>query len=276
MDLTYQYADIGDHLYSRPLPPELSGTGVDRQDRGTTTGQTMILSLDFGISDRFAAYVSIPFVASRYEGDLPDGPIDDGTWNTGIQDLGFGVGYSALRLPIMVTPSLRVQIPSHSYETLGHAAIGRDIAEIQLGVGLGWVPRSFLSGTFVQGGYTFAFVEEVDGIRTNRSNVNLGAGYFVTREFVLWASGDYVYTHDGYDWVDVAEDLGAGHEHAEEGFQSHDRLAKKVALTAGGGISYSLGASWISLGVMTTLSGENTHDATILSFTIGRSLNLGG
>jgi len=269
VDLTYQYTDIGDHLFSRPLAPELSGNGTDRQDRGQIVGHTGIVGMDLGVTDRLAASVSTAFMAARYDGDMPDGTIDDGSWNGGVQDFSLGLRYMAVRAPVVITPSIGVTLPTHSYETLGHSAIGHGLNELQVGLNLGWIGRTSLNGLYLQGSYTFAYVEKTDeGVRTNRSSVSLGTGYFLTENLVLWATGVHVLTHDGIDWVDAAEEGHADH------LLAHDQLAKAKTTTAGGGLNYSIGPTSLGLGVLTTLSGENTHDATMFLFSVSRTFNV--
>lgn len=268
----YQYLDAEKHLFSVDIPPEAGGDGSNRLDLGQISAQTVLFGVDYGITSRLAASASVAYVASRYQGQVPDNlEIDDGTWNDGFQDASIGLRYMVLRAPIVLTPTIQAGFPTHSYETLGHAALGRDLNEIRLGVNMGWVGRSVLSGVYLHGGYSYAYVEKADGMRPNRSDVTLEAGYFLTQKLVLRANGTYAHTHEGLDWIDdLAHDEGPGDAH----FDAHDRLAKTVATTVGGGLSYAFGGANVSLGVLTTLSGENTHDSTVAMFSVSRNLEL--
>jgi len=265
----YQYQDAGDHLVSQDVGP----AGDNRIDWGDISGQTVLFGLDYGITERLAASAGAAYVASKYEGVDPDNlDVDNGSWNNGIQDLTFGLRYMAIRAPVVVTPTLQLSVPSHSYETLGHAALGRDLNELRMGLSLGWAGRSFLPGTYVHTAYSFAFVEAVEvepgeSLRANRSDLSMEAGYFVTPKFAVRASAGYLYTHDGIDWLDPAL--------AEEAhFHDHDRLAKAKLLTAGGGVSYAFGPGTVAVGVITGLSGENTHDSTSFLVSMGRTFDL--
>jgi len=264
----YQYLDAGNHLFSQDIPPEAGGDGSNGLNLGEITGQTLLLGLDYGITDRLAGTATLAYVGSKYVGDDPDAPMDDGTWNHGFQDFGFALRYMALRDPVVVTPAVEVGVPSHSYDPLGHSALGRGLNELRMGLNLGWVGRSFLSGLYLQGSYKYALVEEVDGIRPNRTDLGVDAGYFVTTNLVLRASGGYVNTHDGIDWL---EDLGEGHE---EAFHTHDQLAKTRAATVGGGLSYSFGPATVGLGVLATVWGENTHESTAFLVSVSRTFTL--
>jgi len=264
VNVTYEYLDLGDHLMSDDVPPELGGDGTRRWDLGTVTAQSAYLYVDAGITDRIAASAAIAYVASKYEGTDPESEVDDGTWNRGFQDFVLGLRYMLLRTPIVVTPSIEGGIPSHSYETVGHAALGRDVKELRLGLNLGWTSRDWLPGFYVQGAYIYPIAEEIEGIRPNRSDTSIEAGYFVTENMVLWGTGAYTHVHEGLDWLTDYDD----HYH------DHDRLAKQVATTAGGGVSYSFGPSNVGVSVITTLSGENAHDGTVLAVSVGRTFSL--
>jgi len=265
----YQYQDAGDHLVSQDVGP----AGDNRIDWGDISGQTGLIGLDYGVTDRLAASFGAAYVASKYDGVDPDNTaVDNGSWNTGFQDLTFGLRYMAIRAPVVVTPSLTVSVPSHSYETLGHAALGRDLNELRTGLSLGWAGRSFLPGTYVHASYSFAYVEEVEvepgqHVRPNRSDVSAEVGYFLTTRLVVRASGGYLYTHDGIDWLEP--EVGGG-----EHFHAHDRGARARFLTAGGGASYAFGPATVAVGVITGISGENTHDSNTYILSLGRTFDL--
>jgi hypothetical protein len=71
-------------------------------------------------------------------------------------------------------------IPTHTYETFGHAAPGRGLNEEWVGVAVGktldqWIPR-----TYVDARFTYAFVQAVQHISHDKENVEAEVGYFFT------------------------------------------------------------------------------------------------
>lgn len=262
----YQYMTIGDHLFSLDIPESDGGDGSNGFDLGDITSQTTVLGFDYGLTSRLAASATGTFVASKYEGNFPEDPeLDNGDWNSGLQDIAFGLRYVAVRAPVVITPSVGYSTPSHSYETAGHTAIGRDLTEFRMGVNVGWVARSALEGIYLQGGYSYAVVEDISDFSMDRSDATAELGYFVTQNLIVAATGSRSYVHDGVDWATA--DFGAvGH--------IHDQAAQARSTTVGGALSYSLGPTAVNFGFIKTIDGENTHDATSILFSISRGFTV--
>ena len=124
VSLLYQYGFDRYHALSQ-------GEAVDR---GHMYLQALVLDVDYSLTERLAVRVAAPFIAGRYEGTAPHllvrgqkdtiVPVDNGEYHGGVQDVRFDVRYNVSREKLMVTPFFQVNMPSHSYATLGHAAIG--------------------------------------------------------------------------------------------------------------------------------------------------------
>ena len=257
--LSFGYGNIysAHHYMARELP---SGGYADPAN-GPTRSQTLGIVAGYGISDRFALNVSIPFVTSIYHGPNPhqlDGVIltpDDGNYHGYFQDFRITLGYQALlNGPVAVAPFATVVIPSHDYPTLSHAAPGKGLNQLLLGFAAGasldrWIPR-----TYTELYYNYAFVEEVIGINTNRSDFGFQAGYFITPSLGLRFLSAGHYTHGGVPYNRPNPDLPT------EQRPYHDQIAKSANLSIGGGVAYVLtGSTEVSFSYLRSIWGRTGH-----------------
>ena len=256
--LSFGYGNIysAHHDMARELP---SGGYADPTN-GPTRSQTLGLVAGYGISDRFALNVSIPFVTSIYHGSRPHrlgGVVlesDDGQYHGTFQDFRINLGYQALLSgPFAIAPFATVVIPSHDYPTLSHAAPGSGKNQLLLGFAAGasldrWVPR-----TFAELYYNYAFVEEIQSINTNRSDFGFQAGYFITPSFGLRFVSAGHYTHGGIAYNSPALEI-------PELFAYHDQIAKSANLSVGGGVAYVLtGSTEVSFTYLRSIWGRTAH-----------------
>jgi hypothetical protein len=230
---------------------------------GSMTWHTPHSELGYGISDRWAVHIGIPFVVSQYGGKLPHPAVagheryDDGAWHGTFQDLRADVRFRATRGSLALTPFVGFGAPTHSYEFLGHAAAGRALVEGQVGVSAGRSLDPVLPGAYAQVTYAFTVPERPLGIWHNRSNVFLDLGYFVTSGLTLNVLGAWEKTHGGwrapFDYPPPSDPR----------FQFHDQLTRTDYLRVGGGLSYALtGALDVGLNGYTTLSARNDVNMT--------------
>jgi hypothetical protein len=274
ISLEVQYLDAGKHLFSGPTA--LSGT--DELDIGTTESQVLALRSDVGITDQIAVSASVTYIQARYSaGGLADSfndphtgeEIDDGSWNGSLQDARIGVRYMQPIGTWVLTPSLGVVFPLSSYPTVGHAARGTGLKELQLGLEGG---RAFFGSRratgYFQGRYRYAFIEDLPEVSLDRSHLMLEIGYFLRPRVTLRAFSTWVDTHGGIDWL---KDLNA------DTFHGHDRTSATRALRAGLGLSVPLTLdSDLFVSVTTTIDGENTHDATAITTGVSWGLSVPG
>ncbi|HEY5610046.1 MAG TPA: hypothetical protein VIL97_02465 [Thermoanaerobaculia bacterium] len=254
VSLTFQQSDFPGHLTD-------SGDELAILD---SDSRTALFEIDYSVSDRFALSVGIPSVATRNGRD--ESPVagrsgvDDGQWHSTLQDWRLSARYNVLADPVVLTPFIRVVIPSHDYQTRAEAAPGRNLHEVIAGFEAGRLLSS-LPSAYVHGRLSYAFVEELAGISTDRVNGDLSMGYFVTPALSLSVSGGfqntngglrdtYLFDADGFKNPDVPDEL----------FFEHDRLLADDHVRAGVGASYALGRSWsLSAGYATIVSGSNSH-----------------
>ena len=251
--LSWQWVDNTGHILT-------DGTLFPRGQSVTTS---LLAEVDYGVTDRFAATLSIPFVFARYTGDLPpfSGLPRDSCrcWNESFQDFSFAGRYRFGDEFWTVTPSVRVVIPSHDYPYRGEAVVGANLNQAVVGVSGAWrlVP---LPKASIQAGYTYAITETIEGIRPNRSNVFTSFGYALTRSLYVHGGALFVKTHGGLVAFDIA---GAP---IDQQLQA-DRLLKMRFWHLTGGVSYSTRFADLFFSIEPYVWGRDTHDG--VAYNIG-------
>ena len=238
-----------------------------RLDRGHIRGETVQVDFTYGITDKVAVSVALPYVSSKYDGDRPhQTAIDNGAYHSTFQDFRFDVRYNISRKGLVVTPFVGTILPSHDYEYFAHSAVGRDVRELQVGAYWAKLLDPVLPGVFITGRYSYGFAERILDISHNRSNLDLEAGYFIKPELRVFALGAGQLTHGGVDLNgNSLVSLGAVL------YPHHDQIARDNILNVGGGAAYSLSPSVDVFGsVIRTVAGRNVH-ALQHSVTIGVS-----
>ncbi len=242
-------------------------------DMGHIRSETLLLDVTYGLTDKVAVSFGIPWVMSKYTAtgvvdvdrhilSLPHpqplynavNPLDDGAYHGTFQDFRFNVRYNLVKQRgLALTPFVGSVVPSHGYETFAHAAPGRDLNEIRLGVSVAKMLDARLPGLFVQGSYSYGITERVLDIAHNRSVVDLEAGYFVTPKLRVLALGSGQVTHGGIDGtLDIAFDPVL--------FPVHDQITKDNFVNLGGGAAYSLNDKIDVFGsVIHTVAVRNVH-----------------
>jgi hypothetical protein len=235
-------------------------------DRGHIYLQSLMLDVDYSLTDRLAVRVALPFIEGRYDGTQPHElvrgdpdtivKIDDGHYHGGFQDFRFDLRYNVSRTRLMVTPFVSMYQPSNSYPTLGHTAAGTDQREYRAGVNLGrqlnpWLPRAY-----VQGRYAFGLVQEAAHVAPKRSYAEFQLGYVLSRRISL--QGSTVWTHS-YNGIDFINGLFPNNL-TEEDYLNHDRISRVNLLDVGASTSYAVNQKTsVFLGWGRSINGTNTH-----------------
>ncbi|HEV7432660.1 MAG TPA: hypothetical protein VGN77_06420, partial [Steroidobacteraceae bacterium] len=150
-------------------------------DAGHIRAFTYGLGAEYSPTDRWMFSASLPLIESEYHGAHPHPTeVDDGSYHATVTDLRMEAHYQLLLAPLAIAPYVAYVLPTHHYETLGHAAPGRNLEEIWVGVALGktldqWIPR-----TYVDARFTYAFVQAVQHIFHDKENIEFDLGYFIT------------------------------------------------------------------------------------------------
>jgi hypothetical protein len=238
---------------------------------GESVTSSVLLEVDYGITDRLSATAGIPYVFAKYAGELPPPsrlPVDAcRCWHSGFQDLSLAARYRFGDDTRALTPTVRYVLPSHDYSYEGEAVVGRNLQELQVGITGG---MKLPHGLGVQAGYTYAFVERpIRGISINRSNLFFGAGYAVTSRLYVHTSAIGNHTHGG---LRIGSPTGKpffppGELNTPDRFAQRDRLLSTQYWQAGGGASYSFGSMDVFASFTKYIWGRNAHNGQ--AYTIG-------
>jgi hypothetical protein len=251
----------------------LSNTGVLFTD-DKIRAQSLMWDVEYGLSDRVALNVSLPFAMARYVGTDPHlvginrqpSTLDNGTYHGTFQDFHAGVRYNVWTRPLAITPFVEATIPSHHYESLGHSAIGQDLRTLVMGATIGGFVDA-VPGIYFQTQLSQAVVQKVLGIRPNRRRVDSEIGYFVTPRFAARFLESLQTTQDGLDFL-VRGGTVTGvviHSRNEpipsvDFFLNHDRLSRNNFLSLGAGVLFAVNDSVEVFAAGSKLVwGENLH-----------------
>ncbi len=243
-------------------------------ERGESVTSSAFLEVDYGVTSRLSASIGLPYVFARYTGALPSFsrlPVDEcRCWHSGIQDLTVAARYRFGNETWALTPMLRYSRPSHDYAFQGEAVVGRNLDELQVGLGAGLRLGRMLPQASLQANYAYSIVEKaVDDVSVNRSNGSLEVGYAIRRLVFLRASGLWQRTHGGLRAGSVSGiPFGLpGELNTPERFAQRDRLGRVNYFHLGGGLAYTAGPVDVFAGITRFMSGTDTHD--------GQAYNLG-
>jgi hypothetical protein len=239
-------------------------------DIGHIYSNSVLTDVTYGVTDKVAIGLGLPWVATRYNGSAPHpladfsgpNPVDDGTWHSTAQDVRLDVRYNVTRnlmnAGIVVTPFVGSVTPSHDYTYFAHAGFGRDLNEVQVGASVAKLFEKGVPGLLIQGRYSYGFVQQVVDIPHNRSLASVEAAYFATPNLRLLALTSGQMTHGGIDFYGSAISRVLL---TTEQFVHHDQIVRENILTIGGGASYSLKESLDLFGsVMHTVAQRNGHE----------------
>jgi hypothetical protein len=195
---SFQHVDADGHFLE----------GGDKLPGYRTRADNLVFEMGYGITDRLAVNLLVPFVNVKYRGpeepfNLPENTLDDGRYHGAISDLRFELRYNLLEEPLVLTPFSGAVIPSHSYETLGESAPGRGFQEFPIGVYAGRLLDPVLPRMFVHGSYAYNFVRQDVGIPLNYSNYSFEVGYFVTSSISVSFLYRGLTNHDGLSFNEL-------------------------------------------------------------------------
>jgi len=237
--------------------------------RGQSQTTSALAEFEYGITDRLAASVGVPYVFAKYTGALPPPsrlPVDAcECWHSAFQDLAASVRYRLGSETWAITPLFRYGTPSHNYPYEGEAVVGRYLKEAQVGVSAGLKLTRVLPKASVGGGYTYAFVERaLKEIKNDRSNAYLEMGYAVTRSLYVSGNGTWQRTHGGLRGPSFT--LGLPPEfNTPQLFPQRDRLIRTNYWHVGGAAAYSLGRFDVFAAYTKYVAGTDTHNGQALT-----------
>jgi hypothetical protein len=174
---------------------------------GDTRIRSLTLGVEYNLTDKWTALLSLPFVSNRYSGPAPHCPtrepaqcasqpelspphpesrfLDDGAYHGGWQDWGLGIAYNGNVGSTLLKPSLTVHLPSHDYAFFANAALGQNLWKIEPGIDI--AHQFDFSNIYYTIHYSYVFVETAIGVNVNHSRLDLELGYFVNPDLTLRA-----------------------------------------------------------------------------------------
>jgi hypothetical protein len=251
------------------------GPGGTKLPLGKSRATNLLFGLSYSLTDRFTAEVSLPLVITKFTANRTDltfgipfvvpAPIDDGSSHSTFQDFHIDLRYNVLRdsrhralRDLAVTPFFSFIVPSHSYAYRGESAFGRDLREYVLGISAGRLLSPLLRKAYVQGQYSYAFVQKANDIPLNHSNVDIELGYFLPHSLSVRGFGSWLHTHGGLSITEVLAN--------PQLIPIHDRLLSTDYWHLGTGASYSLTRSVdLSFSYVSYLTGSNTHYGRVVT-----------
>jgi hypothetical protein len=256
VSLLYQYGFDRYHVMSQ-------GEAVDR---GHTSLQALMLDVDYSLTDRLAVRLGLPFIAGKYSGREPHLAVrgqpntavtlDDGRYHGGLQDVRFDVRYNVSRRKFMVTPFFMVSVPSRSYSTLGHGAVGTDQREYRVGVNIGRQLGPWLPKAYAQGRYAFGRVQEVAHVAPKRSYAEFQLGYILSARLSIQGSTVWSHAYNGIDFINDVFPINL----PEEQYLNHDRISRVNLLDVGASSTFAVTPKTnLFVGWGRSINGTNTH-----------------
>lgn len=262
--LAWQYVDNTGHRLS---------DGFFRAT-GQSVTTSALLELEYGVTDRLAANIGIPYVFAKYTGALPPlsgTPMDAcRCWHSGFQDFSLAARYRFGDDTWTVTPLVRFIQPSHAYSHRGEAVVGRDLTEAQVGLSAGLRLSGFLSRASVHTGYTYAFVEKaLEDISVNRSNLAVDLGYALNSRLYVRAGATWLHTHGGLRIGSVTGNPFPfpGELNTPERRAVGDQLRRVQYWQVAGGASYSAGPVDVFASITKYVWGRDAHNGQ--AYTLG-------
>ena len=257
---------------------------------GRSVNTRIDVEADYAFTDRLSLSVGLPLVFAKYVDPLPYGPsgvavsdVPVGTipfpprdecrcWQSGWQDFGFTARYNVINGAFALTPSVSFGVPSHAYEYRGEAVVGQRLKEMRITVDAGQRLTAISPRLYVQGRYSYAFVERVlDDVPNNRSNATVGGGFLITRR--LEARGLFLWqrVHGGlrFGGSDSSALPFPGDVNTPERMFEHDRLLRDNNWRLGAAITYSMRQMDVFASYIEFVRGTDSHAGR--AFTVGTS-----
>ncbi len=221
-------------------------------DAGHIRTFTYALGAEYSPTDRWMVSASLPLIESRYDGTKPHPTeVDNGAYHATFTDLRMEAHYQLLLQPFAIAPYVAYVLPTHTYETLGHAAPGRGLDETWVGVAVGktldqWIPRTYIYSRF-----TYAFVQAVQGIAHDKENVDIAMGHFFT---------PYLSLEGFWHWQQTLGGIELPVPQTDPLFWYHDQLGRANYTAVGGSAAWSYSDhSQFSFSYSTDIAGRNGH-----------------
>lgn len=248
-----------------------------RLNAGHINSNSLLLDFAYGVTDKFAINVNVPYIASAYHGGYPHqgSRLDDGRTRGTFQDFRINLRYKTANRDVVLTPFVDLIVPSHRYDYYGHAAPGRRLAEVQVGTYVGHTLTRGLPGVFIQGRLSYGFAQEPLDEYHDRSNGDAEVGYFINPRWRVFGLMATQYSFGGVSlWPGFAGLTAREKLH-------HDQISRTDLVDVGGGAQIQITTrTSLVASYATTVKGRNGHALAHslslgISWSFGRSFTFG-
>ena len=216
------YTDIFDTEHNLP--------NGDTIDVGHMRYYSLGLAVAYSPTDRLMLSAGAPLTSAAYHGTHPHPTeVDDGTYHTTMTDLRLEAHYQLALEPVALAPYVAYVVPTHHYQTLGHAAPGRELHELWLGVVAGKSLDRYIPRTYLQARLNYARVEKVANTSHDKWNADLEIGYFITPDISIRTLAQ---------WQDTRGGIPVPIPMSNPLYPYHDRLGAEDYFNLGAGSSW--------------------------------------
>lgn len=248
----------------------------DKSVPGTIDNHSVFLDFDYGLSDRWALSIGLPYKSNRYRGaphppvidDHGENFIDDGDYHDGWANWNLSLRYQWRDGPWAITPFVSYGSPSHDYSTYAHSAFGTGQTRFEVGINTGHRFGPPMQNVYFYGSYGYSMMEVVDHRRVNHSTLTLELSYFLTPRVSARLLMVGQKTHNGLDFpADYPPPRNGDY------FFHHDQNVRNDFVNVGVGLNYQHNDRYgLFANYGQTLWGENAHliDSAV---TVGISRN---
>jgi hypothetical protein len=232
---------------------------------GTIDSHSVFLGFDYGLTDRLAISVGLPYKSNRFVGpgvhnpatlydDHGESVIDDGDFHSGWQNWNVALRYLWKDEGLHVVPYVSYGSPSHDYTTFAHAALGTGQQFLEFGVNIGRRFEPPRQNLYFHAGLSYSVMEKVEARRVNHATLNAELGYFFTPRLSASVLATFQRTYNGYDFP---EDYP---NQRDEHFFHHDQDLRNDFNNYGAALSFqATPRTGLFLTYGHTGWGENTH-----------------
>ena len=221
---------------------------VITEEFGEVTLRSAFFDFDYGLTDRLAINVTLPFKSNRYVGDFPHDTrlllndhgedfLDDGQYHSAWGDIGVNLRWLWRTEPVAVTPFVGYYTPSNDYPLFTETQAGTAQWRADFGVNLAGQLGPRRLNLSWQAGIAYSFKEktrpsDAPARRVNSSRVSVEFLWRATPMITPYLSLSHVEPHNA---LELPEFIGIPYS---DQFYWHDQLLPW------GYTTWSMGAAW--------------------------------
>jgi hypothetical protein len=257
-----------------------------REEFGEITLRAAYFELDYGLTDRLALELTLPYKSNRYVGNQPHDPrlllddhgeqfLDDGKYRGNWGDFGVNLRWLWRTDPIAVTPFIGYYRPASNYPLFTETQAGTGQWRVDAGVNVGGRLGAPTRNLFWQAGFAYSYMEktrpsDAPARRANHSLLNVELDWMATPRLTTYLALTRLTPHNALEFVDFLPGIPSS-----DLFYWHDRLLPWEHTTWALGMSYEVSeplALSVSYGGTQSISFGHLFEPA-LTFGISRSFS---